>query len=200
LQTSSRPETREDAAHDLREVDWRCHPEVLGALAYSLLHDGDEEVREEAAESLTKMRACVPVVHAALSQAATLDPDGPTRREARRGLRNFVRHCDGACKLCGTTVTATRVVVPGPSVPRPLDDLPASPPLPPPPPLDSSVTPPPPTELTPLPPGEPKPDADGLRPLGDAENELPRPASRTVPGRPKVAITLPGVLRVRPAR
>jgi hypothetical protein len=91
---------RDNAAHALRRFDWRCHPEVVGALAYSLLHDCEEEVREEAAESLTKMAPCLAVAHEALSLAAARDPDHCTRHEARKGLRNLKRHCAGPCNVC----------------------------------------------------------------------------------------------------
>ena len=77
---------RERAAHDLRRVDWRCHPAVLGALSYSLLNDPDGEVREEAAESLGKMRSNDPSVYESLKRAAVADPYRPARRAAIRGV------------------------------------------------------------------------------------------------------------------
>src|SRR5438046_2669125 len=45
---------RDNAAHRLRKFAWRCHPEIPAALSFALLHDGEEEVREESAQSLTK--------------------------------------------------------------------------------------------------------------------------------------------------
>jgi hypothetical protein len=207
LQKSPRWQSREHASHDLRKVDWRRHPEVLGALAYSLLHDPEEEVREESAESLSKMGACVPVVHEALARAASLDPDGATRREARRGLRKLSRHCEAPCKVCGTEVITTRPALPGPlDVFPPLDLAPVPSelaPLPPTP-IDSSVSPPPPPSeivpLTPLP-GEARPDADGLKPIGDPEDEPGRrPVTRAVPARRRVARSETAILQDRPAR
>ncbi|MHC5540489.1 HEAT repeat domain-containing protein, partial [Singulisphaera rosea] len=70
LQRSWRWQERDDAAEELREFDWRCHPEVVGALVFALLNDRNEEVREEAAESLAKMAPCLPEAHLALSRAA----------------------------------------------------------------------------------------------------------------------------------
>ncbi|AGA25913.1 HEAT repeat domain-containing protein [Singulisphaera acidiphila] len=100
LQTSPRWRDRDDAANDLRDFDWRCHPEVVGALAFTLLNDPEEEVREEAAESLAKMAPCLPVAHAALSQAAENDRHYATRRWARKGLKALRGRCEGTCEVC----------------------------------------------------------------------------------------------------
>ncbi|SIO67601.1 HEAT repeat-containing protein [Singulisphaera sp. GP187] len=100
LQTAPRWRDRDDAAHDLRDFDWRCHPEIVGALAYTLLNDPEEEVREEAAESLTKMAPCLPEAHAALSQAAENDRDYATRHWARKGLKALRGRCEGTCEVC----------------------------------------------------------------------------------------------------
>src|SRR3954453_21455207 len=54
LQTCPRWRARDNAAHRLRKFDWRCHPEAASALVVALLHDCEEEVREEAAQSLTR--------------------------------------------------------------------------------------------------------------------------------------------------
>ena len=80
---------RERAAHDLRRVDWHCHPDVVGALAYSLLNDPEGEVREEAAESLAKMRPNDPGAIEALKRAAGCDPYRQARRAAIRGLNAY---------------------------------------------------------------------------------------------------------------
>lgn len=101
LQTCPNWRDRDRAAHALRRCDWRCHPEVVEVLALALLKDCHEEVREEAAESLTKMAPCLPVAHEALSRAANLDRDHSTRRWARRGLKRLAHRCEGACKVCG---------------------------------------------------------------------------------------------------
>jgi hypothetical protein len=211
LQKSPNWRAREDAARDLRKVDWRYHPEVLGALAYSLLHDGEEEVREEAAQSLTRMQACAPVVHEALTRAAACDPDGATRRQARRGLRNLARRCEAPCTVCGTAVVSTRVIGPAPGAPvlGPLDVAPRLSPAPvepavapsPPAPIDSSVSPPAPTELVPLPPpaDELKPAGGGLTPQGESATRSgsTRTAARPVVARPRVVTLLPRFLRPR---
>lgn len=111
LQGSPRWRERHNAAHALRRFDWQCHPEVVGALAYSLLNDPCEEVREEAAQSLTRMAPCLPVAHAALERAARCDPDSATRRWARRALSALGNRCAAACQVCGPAV------VPAPAEP-----------------------------------------------------------------------------------
>ena len=116
LQTSGRWRARERAAHELRRVDWRNHPEVLGALSYSLLNDRNREVRGEAAESLTRMGANTVVVQEAMGRSAIGDPDLATRWKARRGLRHLSRYREGECPTCETMparVVGPTVVVPG---------------------------------------------------------------------------------------
>src|SRR5689334_4631470 len=66
LQHCPRWRDRKRAAHVLRQYDWRCHPEVAEVLATALLADCHEEVREEAAQSLTRLAPCMPVAHMAL--------------------------------------------------------------------------------------------------------------------------------------
>lgn len=127
MQTSPRWRERHNAAHALRRFDWRCHPEAVGALAYSLLNDRSEEVREEAAQSLTRMAPCLPVAHAALEQAARSDPDHATRRWARKALAAMGNRCEGACQVCAPSLVGeapltidagVELVVPGtPGVP-----------------------------------------------------------------------------------
>jgi hypothetical protein len=110
LQHAPRWRERDNAAHALRRFDWRCHPEAAEVLVTALLTDCHEEVREEAAQSLTKMAPCLPTVHMALTRAAAADPDGATRRWAKRGLRALGRNrCVGACTVC----TPSAVAVPG---------------------------------------------------------------------------------------
>jgi hypothetical protein len=146
LQGCPKWRVRDDAAHALRRFDWRCHPEIVAALATALLTDCEEEVREEAAESLAKLAPCLPIAHEALQRAATCDPDHTTRKEARRALDRLDHRCLGACRICGPVVgqlpiavpVEERIPVPGPQpvppsyeVPQaspPVDDLP--PPLP----------------------------------------------------------------------
>ena len=103
LQTCPNWRKRDDAAHALRKVDWHCHPEVVDALAYSLLRDCEEEVREEAAETLAKLAPCTPVAHQALKQAADCDPDHATRKWARRALKAMAGRCEAPCQVCGPT-------------------------------------------------------------------------------------------------
>jgi hypothetical protein len=115
LQTSPRWRERDDAANDLRDFDWHCHPEVVEALAFTLLNDPEEEVREEAAESLAKMAPCLPVAHAALSRAAECDRDHATRHWARKGLKAIRGRCEGACQVCGPDAGG-EFLAPGPIV------------------------------------------------------------------------------------
>jgi hypothetical protein len=177
MQKSPSWRARDNAAHALRKFDWRCHPEVVGALTYTLLNDGRKEVREEAAQSLTKMAPCLAVAHEALARAANDDPDLFTRLWARKGLRALGGRCEGACQVCGPASPlpgGQEIVISAPSkvpgeVPTAAPDrepgfTPAPAPAPeageatsapaletPAPPIDSRVEPPP-TELSPLPP------------------------------------------------
>jgi hypothetical protein len=101
LQGSPREEAREDAAEDLRKLDWRCHPGAVLALSEALIRDPSHDVREEAAESLGRMAPCVPAAHEALSRAAAVDPDRGVRKEARKALGSMGRGCMAACRACG---------------------------------------------------------------------------------------------------
>jgi hypothetical protein len=201
------------------EVDWRCHPEVAGALAFALLKDCHEEVREEAAETLAKKAVCLPVVHMALTRAASCDPDGATRRKARRGLRNLAGRCESGCTVCDPG--ATPVVLPGPGViaPAPGSAVEVLPPvfapgasgepageLVPAPPVESRVEPAPPTDLAPLPPEaeklQPGPAARRSPPRSEEDSSVPPlegPVTRRSAGKPRVASFLPGLFR-RPGR
>jgi|GEM_PF-2163960 len=101
LQRSPRWQDRDDAAGDLQEYSWRSYPQVVGALAYSLLNDPEAEVREEAAESLAEMAPPLSEAHAALARAATTDRDYATRRQARKGLKELEgKRCALGCSLC----------------------------------------------------------------------------------------------------
>ncbi len=118
LQHHPKKRKRDDAAHELRKVDWHCHPEVVSALSTALLSDCDEDVREEAAQSLAKMAPCLPEAHEALRHAAEADPDRGTRRWARKALERMARRpCQGPCQICGPSGGAVPV---GP--PRPVGD------------------------------------------------------------------------------
>lgn len=130
LQTHPKWRERDDAAHELREFDWRCHPEIPLALATAMLSDCHEEVREEAAESLAKLAPCLPEVHAALVRAEQCDPDHATRKWARRALKKLDKGCIGACTVCGPVLAPVSTVVTAPLAPAlELRPLPAGPPL-----------------------------------------------------------------------
>ena len=111
LQKSPDWHRRERAAHDLRRVDWRCHPEVVGALAYSLLNDPNGEVREEAAESLTKMRPDDPSAIEALKRAAGCDRYRPARRAARRGVDAYNLAARGVIRPNGPLAMTGRLML-----------------------------------------------------------------------------------------
>ena len=106
---------RDDAAHELREFDWRCHPEIAPALAFTMLEDPHEEVREEAAETLAKLAPCDPAAHVALREAAVADPDHATRKWARRALAKLDHRCLDDCPICGPAPAAV-VEAPVPTI------------------------------------------------------------------------------------
>ena len=198
LQTSGRWRERERAAHELRRVNWRNHPEVLGALSYSLLNDRNREVRGEAAESLTKMGANTVVVQEAMGRSATRDPDIATRFKARRGLRHLARHHDGECLTCETVparVVGPTVVVPGEVISgselTPIREESAGPPPEPTPlpgpSIDSrvdsapapAVEPAPKSELGPLPDPDPVP-VEEAKPVGETRLRMDRSSKRVI--------------------
>lgn len=119
LQHSPRWRQRDNAAHALRKFSWKCHPEVPIVLANALLHDCKGEVREEAAESLTKLAPCMPEVHEALQRAALCDPHHATRKWAAKGLKAIGNHCIGECVVCvpsgSTTIYEAPVPTPAPN-------------------------------------------------------------------------------------
>lgn len=208
LQRCPNGRERERAAKSLRHVDWHCHPDVLGALAYSLIHDPDRSVRREAAETLVRSEACAPEV----LRAATSDPSLLTRLWARRGLRSLKHRCSGACSACDVAGTGAITLPDGPVIesgprfesgpaiepvpdvapgsviesapgPMPLDGPAAKAPqaAPGPPPIDSSVRPR--VERTPSPPA-----ATGLGPLPDPDKDVPPP-----PPKPEARVSGPRV-------
>ena len=107
LQSNPRWRSRDDAAHELRSFDWRCHPEILIALTQAMLLDCENEVREEAAESLTKIEPvpCTPEVHAAMARVVECDRDFCTRKWAKRGLARLGRRCSAECATCDLAPT-----------------------------------------------------------------------------------------------
>jgi hypothetical protein len=178
LQKSPRWRDRDRAAQELRHVDWRAHPEVVGALAFSLLNDPEEEVREEAAESLARMRPCLPEAREALRIAAT-DRDLMTRKWARRGLAALPAACRVPCPVVVEPADAPPPPPPrpyrAPGVEPPTEVIPDGP-------IESTVPPPPADELEPLPP--PNPNA----------------ARRATPPAPRVAVRANPFRVLRPGR
>jgi hypothetical protein len=175
LQKAPNWRDRDEAATVLRHVDWRRRPEVLGALAYSLLHDPAHEVREEVAESLARMGACVPVVHEALKRAAVSDPHGGTRRWAKRGLRILGHRCNDPCNACGTA--AAPIVLPGTILPEPILELSPAPGTV----LEPLERPEPPINPAPFPGASPgAPIESRVSPPGDLEPVAP-PAEEIAP-------------------
>ncbi|MDR3636265.1 MAG: HEAT repeat domain-containing protein [Isosphaeraceae bacterium] len=166
LQTSPNWREREKAAHALRRFDWRCHPEVAEVLATALLTDRHEEVREESAQSLTKMAPCVPIVHTALNRAASLERDRATRHWAKKGLKALNHRCDAPCAACGGPVVAGPV-----RIERVLPVVPSAPEKVLPPAVDSRVEPVP-SEPVPKP-ATPQLDEPRLEPA-TSSNDRPR--------------------------
>lgn len=113
LQKSGSAFDRQRAARELRRLSWNRHPEVAGAVAYSLLRDPNQGVRREAAETLAKSGSCGPEVHHALYRAATSDPGLLTRFWARRGLKSIGRRCEGECDVCQGAVPVLGPLSPG---------------------------------------------------------------------------------------
>ena len=215
MQHSPNWRARDNAAHALRRLDWRCHPEVVAALAFTLLHDPEDEVRAEAAQSLTRMAPCLPVAHEALNRAAARDPSLHARLQARRGLRVLGNRCAGTCQACRPEALVPVIPGTGPGpveVPPWVPDLapggfarppagPADPPaldMPgvnaqPLPPLDSRVDPP--VELSPLPPPQPfeagQETKSGKSPAA-GETTLARGRTRRAPLGPRLSSILSG--------
>ncbi|MFO0888354.1 MAG: HEAT repeat domain-containing protein [Isosphaeraceae bacterium] len=92
---------RRKAARALRVYDWKSHPEAAEALAESLTRDDCKLVRQEAAESLARMRPCLPTVHEAVARAARCDDSLLARHWARKALKAMAKSCVEPCSLCG---------------------------------------------------------------------------------------------------
>ncbi len=210
LHADPRWRQRDNAAHELRKFDWHCHPEILSSLVQAMLSDCEEEVREEAAETLAKLAPCVPEVHAALAKAANCDPDHATRKWARRGLDRLKTRCGAACSICGPVPTEfvaghgktvisppapspTVYIEPLPTAPSsdPLLELPPLQPIPP-----SETIPAPSTTVPPLPPSDTgpflvppsaeKPRADRLAEKSKADQKPEKSETRReTSGRPR---------------
>jgi HEAT repeats len=92
---------RRRAARALRKYDWKCHPEAADALAGALMNDDCGLVRQEAAESLARMRPCLAVVHEAVARAAKRDASLLTRCSAKKALKSLGKACVEPCAICG---------------------------------------------------------------------------------------------------
>lgn len=200
LQSCSGWMARRKAARTLRKFDWKYHPEAAEALAGALLNDDCGLVRQEAAESLARMRPCLASVHEAVARAAKCDASLLTRCWAKKALKSLDKSCVEACSICGPGDPAEGDEV--------LPLVPRSAPLP----MDSEVEPLPPTrmgvpgnpaELSPFSPGAspplPSPAAGSgslLLPdpaLGPVLEGPSLPSSRAFPGRrPNLAGSLLG--------
>lgn len=112
LRSSPKRRARDRAAQALARCNWRCHPEAVLALCDALRLDPDDDVREEAAESLGKMRPFVPIVHETLRRAAEADPEDDVREEARDALANLGRRCIADCPICGPLPTGSVFLAP----------------------------------------------------------------------------------------
>lgn len=145
---------RDDAAHELREYDWRAHPEIAPSLAFTMLEDPHEEVREEAAETLAKLAPCDPSAHVALREAAVADPDHATRKWARRALAKLDHRCLDDCPICGPAPEAV-VEAPVPTI------------------VEEEVIMPPDAYGRPLPPIDPRPRVDGELPIEPYPGGIP---------------------------
>ncbi|MDG3003463.1 HEAT repeat domain-containing protein [Paludisphaera mucosa] len=101
LRTASLWVVRRKAARGLRAYDWERHPEAVEALADAVLHDRQCLVRQEAAESLGKMKPCLPVAHEALACAAESDKSLIARHAAKKALKAVGKSCVEPCDVCG---------------------------------------------------------------------------------------------------
>lgn len=100
LRTSSHWIARRKAARSLRGYDWRRHPEAVEALADAVRCDRQCLVRQEAAESLGKMKPCLPVAHETLARAAEADPSLIARCAAKKALKAVGKSCVEPCDVC----------------------------------------------------------------------------------------------------
>ncbi len=162
LSTNPDEHERTRAARNLKNVDWRCHPEVVATLSTALMVDCCGSVRRAAAESLAKMAPCTPEAHMALSKAAASDKSLRARLWAKKGLKRIGKRCKAPCSVCGTTLVQT---TPGVIV-SPQDETGSAAPL----------EPAPEPSLTPLPGG-----SSAVTPGDEAPPPVPSPSMRNVP-------------------
>lgn len=127
------------AARALRRYGWKSHPEAADALAEALRHDDCGLVRQEAAESLAKLRPCLPFVHETVARAAKCDPCLLARAWAKKALKSIGKSCVAECSICGPGET----VIGEDQFDEVIPVVPGASPLP----IDSSVDPLPPAIL-----------------------------------------------------
>jgi hypothetical protein len=171
LQTAPSWIARRKAARALGKYDWKCHPEAAEALAEALLHDDKALVRQEAAESLAKMRPCLPVAHEAVAKAARCDSCFLTRLWAKKALKSIGKSsCEEGCSICGPAEGAEDDA----ALPIPPDSGPL--------PMDSAVEPLAPTiRVEPTRPSEPSPFQPGVTPPERSAVPLPEALPERVP-------------------
>lgn len=124
LHSSTRPKDRVEGAVALASVRWRCHPEVVAALAEALGTDKKAQVRAGAAEALGRMVPDLAVSHLGLLEASRSDPEASVRKQARKALAAKGLRCVADCPICGPIPSGAAIT--GPSVLLPeWDDKPA---------------------------------------------------------------------------
>ncbi|WP_165244814.1 HEAT repeat domain-containing protein [Paludisphaera soli] len=101
LRTAPHWIARRKAARALRSYDWKQHPDAVEALSEAVRRDRQCLVRQEAAESLGKMKPCLPVAHEALSCAAKGDSSLIARLAAKKALKSVGKGCVEPCDVCG---------------------------------------------------------------------------------------------------
>lgn len=112
LRTASLWVVRRKAARQLRGYDWERHPEAVEALADAVLHDRQCLVRQEAAESLGRMKPCHPSAHEALARAAEDDPSLIARCAAKKALKSVGKACVEPCDVCGPVPSDVEEIIP----------------------------------------------------------------------------------------
>ena len=195
---------RRRAARALRKYDWKCYPEAAEALAAALTNDDCGLVRQEAAESLARMRPCLATVHEAVARAVKCDSSLLTRCSAKKALKSLGKTCAEPCSICepGNPVGGDEALPLVPrSAPLPMDSAVEPLPLPP----TQMVVPGNPSEVSPFSPGvspplsSPVPDSRSLPAPDPADGpelegpSMPAPVPAAFPGRrPNLAWTLSG--------
>ncbi|AMV39027.1 HEAT repeat domain-containing protein [Planctomyces sp. SH-PL62] len=112
LRTAKHWTARRKAARALRAHDWKQYPEAVEALSGALLNDRQGLVRQEAAESLGKMKPCLPVAHEALACASEKDSCLLARHAARKALKSVGKFCEEPCDVCGFDSIGGETILP----------------------------------------------------------------------------------------